>query len=241
MQGRLPEVSLPRLQAAILVSTGLQRQPIEAIAGVFGVPVPQALALFNKAVRKMTTALSALQERDMERQLDARAAASAAAVAAGGSGSSAAASASSAVAASAKKAKAAAAKLPSDDEGNDSDSGSSDSDSDSGSEAAPVLSKAAQAALLADPELAQYAVPQDEGAWKDALAKTGGKPGVAVSVRKPESKSDKKRKERPEDSKKDGSGGVEYQGRTDLLKGKDKAAHGGSSSGGGSGHKKARK
>ena len=42
LQGRLPEVSLPRLKAAILLCVGLQRQPIEVIAEHFNVPVPQA-------------------------------------------------------------------------------------------------------------------------------------------------------------------------------------------------------
>ncbi|RYE95256.1 MAG: GNAT family N-acetyltransferase, partial [Methanobacteriota archaeon] len=56
-QYRLPGVSLPRLQAGILMAMGCQRLTVEAVSEHFQVEVNQILAMFNKSVRKMSTAL----------------------------------------------------------------------------------------------------------------------------------------------------------------------------------------
>ena len=70
-QGRVGGVSsLPRLQAAMLLCVGLQRTGIEAVAEHFNIAMNQALALFNKAVRKLSTALRTSQERATEAELD---------------------------------------------------------------------------------------------------------------------------------------------------------------------------
>ena len=56
--GRLP-VSLSASQAALIVLIGLQRLSLDAAASALGLPPPQALALFNKAVRRLHAHLRA--------------------------------------------------------------------------------------------------------------------------------------------------------------------------------------
>ena len=57
---RLPAVRLSPLQAAILVALALQRRSVERLAADLAIPVSQALALFNKAMRKISSALQAI-------------------------------------------------------------------------------------------------------------------------------------------------------------------------------------
>jgi len=71
---RLPAVHLPRLQAGILLAVGLQRADVDAVGAGLGVPGGQVLALFNKAVRKISTALNGVVERDAAATMDATAA-----------------------------------------------------------------------------------------------------------------------------------------------------------------------
>ena len=61
-RARLP-VSLSYVQAAILVALGLQRRTIDDVEDELGLPVSQALALFNKAIRKIHTLLRAAREK----------------------------------------------------------------------------------------------------------------------------------------------------------------------------------
>lgn len=54
---------LSAVQSAILLVLGLQRRPIEAVETELGLPVAQALALFVKAVRKLSKAVEAPRAR----------------------------------------------------------------------------------------------------------------------------------------------------------------------------------
>ena len=59
--GRL-RTPLSHVQAAILLGAGLQSKSFEQLEKELGLPVSQLLALFNKAVRKMTASLQAVLE-----------------------------------------------------------------------------------------------------------------------------------------------------------------------------------
>jgi N-acetyltransferase 10 len=160
--GRLPaEASVPRLQAGILLAMGLQHVGIEAVAAHFDLAENQVLALFHKALRKMSTALSGIEERAVAGEVDAEIsaanakakaslAASKLAIAAANAGAGAGAGGPAKAPKSAAKEKAAAA---------------------STAAAAPAgASSAVAAALMADKDLAKYAVPKDTSAWDAALA-----------------------------------------------------------------------
>lgn len=182
---RLPGVSLPRLQAGIVMGLGLQRTTVDALAAHFDVAVTQVcgtaplvghhavehlpssplrssslqvLALFNKAVRKLSGAITGIHERAVEAELDGAAPAPA----------------------SGKAARAPAAPADDDDE--------EEGEGGGGKSAPPRATVAAASALLAaDPELRRYAVPDDPWAWAAAL-KPGGKvtaaePPRVVSIR----------------------------------------------------------
>lgn len=71
-QGRLPGATrLPALQQAVLLGLGMQRKPLEALAREVQLPPHQVLALFNKAVRRLSGALQAIQEAEVEREMAA--------------------------------------------------------------------------------------------------------------------------------------------------------------------------
>ncbi|ETW02003.1 hypothetical protein H310_06521 [Aphanomyces invadans] len=62
---RLPETTLSYLQRAILMSIGLQHQNVDVLTTELNVPSNQVLALFNKAVRKFSTAFQSILEADI--------------------------------------------------------------------------------------------------------------------------------------------------------------------------------
>merc|ERR1719329_6789 len=68
--GRL-RTPLSHVQAAILLGAGLQSKSFEELEKELGLPVSQLLALFNKAVRKMTASLQAVLEAREEATLPA--------------------------------------------------------------------------------------------------------------------------------------------------------------------------
>ncbi|CAE7894471.1 nat10, partial [Symbiodinium sp. KB8] len=61
---RLTEVNLSRLQMAVLICLGLQHKNVDDLATEFRLPSTQVLALFNKAVRKLVTAMNKIQEQE---------------------------------------------------------------------------------------------------------------------------------------------------------------------------------
>ena len=61
--GRLGGSDLSKVQSALMVGMGLQAKTVEGLAGELGLPESQVLAMFNKAVRKMSQAIRrALEE-----------------------------------------------------------------------------------------------------------------------------------------------------------------------------------
>jgi len=72
---RMPEVRLSHLQCAILVALGCQHRTIDDIAADLGAPASQLLALFNKAMHKLSNHCRALLERQVEEEDAADAAA----------------------------------------------------------------------------------------------------------------------------------------------------------------------
>ena len=65
---RLTEVNLSRLQMAVLICLGLQHKNVDDLATEFRLPSTQVLALFNKAVRKLVTAMNKIQEQEVRKQ-----------------------------------------------------------------------------------------------------------------------------------------------------------------------------
>ena len=62
-QRRLPEaMTLSQLQRALLVGMGLQFRTVEQLAKEYDLPTGQLLALFNKAIRKLSSCLGKVQE-----------------------------------------------------------------------------------------------------------------------------------------------------------------------------------
>ncbi|KAF0694993.1 Aste57867_14162 [Aphanomyces stellatus] len=61
---RLPETTLSYLQRAILMSIGLQHQNVDVLTTELNVPSNQVLALFNKSVRKFSTAFQSIMEAE---------------------------------------------------------------------------------------------------------------------------------------------------------------------------------
>lgn len=73
VQNRLPDaLSLSLLQRALLVGMGLQRKSIEDLAAEYHLPVSQLLALFNKAVRKLSITLQKIMEREASAAVDSQ-------------------------------------------------------------------------------------------------------------------------------------------------------------------------
>jgi hypothetical protein len=71
-QGRLHAVArLPSLQQAVLLGLGMQRKPLDLLAREVQLPPHQVLALFNKAMRRLSGALQAIQEAEVEREMEA--------------------------------------------------------------------------------------------------------------------------------------------------------------------------
>ncbi|KAH8090110.1 pyruvate carboxylase [Aureococcus anophagefferens] len=67
--GKLAGVKLSLLQAAIVLGLSLQRKDVADVASELNLPVSQALALYNKAVRKFSAAIRGVREahvRDVE-------------------------------------------------------------------------------------------------------------------------------------------------------------------------------
>ena len=53
-------------QVAILLQLGLQYKEMDDVAKGLGLPTPQVMALYNKAMRKLYTALRTAKEREVE-------------------------------------------------------------------------------------------------------------------------------------------------------------------------------
>jgi len=187
-QGRLPDVGLPRLQSGILLALGLQRASVETVAAQLDIAVNQVLALFAKAVRKVSNALAARVEAAVAADV-ARATAPAKpapapaprAPAPAATGAAAAAAAATSSAAAAVASAAAAAPAP----GSKSARKAAAAAAVAADAATAVLPKAAREALMADRDIAKYAVPADEVSWDAALASVdnSGVP-LVLSVRK---------------------------------------------------------
>lgn len=56
-------------QAAILIGLGLQYKHIDIVSAELKLPASQALALFNKAMRKFTMYFKRIYEKDVERKM----------------------------------------------------------------------------------------------------------------------------------------------------------------------------
>lgn len=61
------QIKLSYAQAAILIGMGLQHKYIETVSTELKLPVSQALALFNKAIRKFTQYFKKMYEMDIEK------------------------------------------------------------------------------------------------------------------------------------------------------------------------------
>lgn len=57
-----PDVSLSSVQAALLCGIGLQHKTVDDLTAELGLPSNQVLAMFNKAVRKLSMALNSIME-----------------------------------------------------------------------------------------------------------------------------------------------------------------------------------
>ena len=63
--GRIP-TTMSYSQVAILLQLGLQYKEMDDVAKGLGLPTPQVMALYNKAMRKLYTALRTAKEREVE-------------------------------------------------------------------------------------------------------------------------------------------------------------------------------
>eukprot|EP00922_Rhytidocystis_sp_ex-Travisia-forbesii_P066854 GHVS01099302.1.p1 GENE.GHVS01099302.1~~GHVS01099302.1.p1 ORF type:complete len:1062 (-),score=157.68 GHVS01099302.1:171-3356(-) len=63
--GRLVGLTLSFLQCAVLLAVGCQRRSPSAVAAEFKIPMNQAMALFNKAIHKLTSYIQKLLEKDV--------------------------------------------------------------------------------------------------------------------------------------------------------------------------------
>ena len=79
-------VQLPRVQAALLLSVGLQRARVDDAAAALGLAPNQAIALFQKAVKRVAGALSGIVQKELAADIDAGIARGAAALKRGGDG-----------------------------------------------------------------------------------------------------------------------------------------------------------
>jgi len=69
-QHRFPEANLSYVQAAVLLGMGLQRKTIDNLCTELNTPAHQLLALFNKSIRKLNTALKVVQEKQVEKDME---------------------------------------------------------------------------------------------------------------------------------------------------------------------------
>mmetsp|Transcript_21688 Transcript_21688/g.38298 ORF Transcript_21688/g.38298 Transcript_21688/m.38298 type:complete len:1083 (-) Transcript_21688:3-3251(-) len=70
-QKKLTEsLTLSLLQRALLVGMGLQCKTVDQLSAEYDLPPSQLLALFNKAIRKLTSNLSKIQEEGVRAQVD---------------------------------------------------------------------------------------------------------------------------------------------------------------------------
>ena len=60
------------LLQAVLLGMGLQHKTVEQLEGELELPAAQLLGLFNKVVRKLAAALTAVLEREVEQDMVAR-------------------------------------------------------------------------------------------------------------------------------------------------------------------------
>jgi len=68
--GRLgPDVTLSSVQSALLCGIGLQHKTVDSLTGELGLPSNQVLAMFNKAVRKISLALNGVLEEKEKQAL----------------------------------------------------------------------------------------------------------------------------------------------------------------------------
>ena len=67
--GRLPSTHLSALQAVIMIAIGLQHRDADSVATELKLPVSQVLAFFNKTIRKLTSSIRGLLERDVAAEL----------------------------------------------------------------------------------------------------------------------------------------------------------------------------
>jgi len=70
--GKIP-ATMSYAQTAIVLTLGLQHKEMDDAARELGLPTPQVMALFNKAVRKMHAALRAGKTRQVEAEMPERA------------------------------------------------------------------------------------------------------------------------------------------------------------------------
>jgi N-acetyltransferase 10 len=70
--GKIP-ATMSYAQTAIVLTLGLQHKEMDDAANELGLPTPQVMALFNKAVRKMHAALRAGKTRQVEAEMPERA------------------------------------------------------------------------------------------------------------------------------------------------------------------------
>lgn len=65
----LPNVHLTAVQSAVLVAIGLQRKTVEELETELGLPATQLLAMFNKAIRKVSQLYQAIQESEAAKEV----------------------------------------------------------------------------------------------------------------------------------------------------------------------------
>ena len=63
------QIKLSYAQAAIMIGLGLQHKNMDTISGELKLPVSQALALFNKAMRKFTQHFKKIYQSDIEKDM----------------------------------------------------------------------------------------------------------------------------------------------------------------------------
>lgn len=63
------DFKLSSLQSALLCAIGLQNQDVESVTKALGLPSNQVLAMFNKAIRKLSMTLNEIVEQDEKRKM----------------------------------------------------------------------------------------------------------------------------------------------------------------------------
>jgi N-acetyltransferase 10 len=64
-----PDFKLSSVQAAILCGIGVQNRDVDALTKELGLPSNQVLAMFNKAIRKISISMNTIVEESAEREL----------------------------------------------------------------------------------------------------------------------------------------------------------------------------